>query len=178
MEVYVGTICVFGFNFAPYQWALCYGQLMPISQNTALFSLLGTYYGGNGTSNFALPNLQGRVSNHQGQLAGGSNYVIGEMAGSETTTILTSNMPAHNHSLTLSVNVNNTTQTGNGPASAFPAAAATTRVAAAAATATKFMANPTVTIGASGGTTPISITDPSLVMNYCISLYGIYPTRN
>lgn len=178
MQVYVGTICVFGFNFAPYQWAFCNGQLMAISQNTALFSLLGTYYGGNGTSNFALPNLQGRVSNSQGQLAGGSTYVIGEMAGSETTTILSSNMPAHNHPLTFSINVNNTTQTGASPAATFPAVAATTKVTAASSVAGKFMANPTVTLGTSGGTVPISITDPSLVMNYCISLYGIYPTRN
>ena len=87
-EPFVGEIRMFGFNFAPQGWAMCNGQLLPISQNTALFALIGTFYGGNGTSNFALPNLQGRVAIHQGTPLGGSNHnVIGESGGSENVTL-------------------------------------------------------------------------------------------
>ena len=90
---YIGTIQPFGFNFAPRNWAQCNGQLLSISSNTALFSLLGTQYGGNGTTTFALPNLQGRSMLHQGNLAGGSSYVIGQTGGTESVTLTTANLP-------------------------------------------------------------------------------------
>jgi microcystin-dependent protein len=179
MDTYIGSICIFGFNFAPRNWAFCNGQLLAISSNTALFSLLGTYYGGNGTSNFALPNLQGRVANHQGQLAGGSSYTIGETSGTDTTTILTSNLPAHNHTLSLALNANATAVSTGSPAGAFPGLSTpATKIYAAAATSGINMTAPSVTLANAGGSTPISIANPTLVMNYCVCLYGIFPTRN
>src|SRR5438874_2569411 len=94
---FVAEIRVFGFNFAPTGWAFCDGQLMPISQNTALFSLLGTFYGGDGKSNFALPNLQGSSAIHQGDGAGLAQYFLGETGGVDTVTLLNTEMPVHNH---------------------------------------------------------------------------------
>src|ERR1700679_1160943 len=92
-----------GFNFAPIGWALCNGQLLPISQNTALFSLLGTYYGGDGVTTFALPNLQSRVAIHQGQGTGLSPYVIGQNGGTENVTLVSQQMPQHNHTVGCSI---------------------------------------------------------------------------
>src|ERR1700733_2299443 len=97
MEPFLGEIRMVGWNFAANGWALCNGQLMSISQNTALFSLLGTYYGGDGVSTFALPNLQGRVPLHQGNGLGLSPYTIGQSAGSENIPLLANQMPTHNH---------------------------------------------------------------------------------
>jgi len=177
MEAYLGSICVFGFNFAPYGWALCQGQILPISSNTALFSLLGTYYGGNGTSNFGLPNLQGRATLSQGHLQGGSMYVMGEMAGTETVSILTSNMPAHNHGVTAAVKCN-TAATGTmsgAPQNNYPALGTPNYVLSSG---TGNMAGVSMTLGTSGGSQPVDINDPYLVMNYSIALQGIYPTRN
>jgi len=179
MDVFLGSICIFGFNFNPRGWAFCQGQIMSISQNSALFSLLGTYYGGNGTSTFGLPNLQGRVANHQGQLTGGSQYTLGEFSGVDTVSILASNMPAHNHSLTLTLNANSTATSTPSPSGAYPGlATGTTKAYNSAATSGVFMTNPSVTLGNSGGSTPISISNPTLVMNYCVALEGIYPTRS
>src|SRR5438105_6938994 len=98
-DPFVAEIRMFAGNFAPKGWATCDGQLLPISQNTALFSLLGTFYGGDGKSNFALPNLQGSVAIGQGQGLGLADYVIGESAGSEAITLLGSETPGHNHTL-------------------------------------------------------------------------------
>ena len=98
-DPFVAEIRIFGFNFAPTGWALCNGQLLPISQNTALFSLLGTTYGGNGQSNFALPNLQGSAPMHPGQGPGLSDHFLGEQSGSETVTLLQSEIPVHTHSV-------------------------------------------------------------------------------
>src|SRR5581483_6644516 len=100
MEAFVGTILTFGFNFAPSQWALCNGQTMAISQNAALFSLLGTFYGGNGVSNFQLPNLQSRLPIGMGQGLGLSQYVIGQTAGTENAALTINNMPSHTHAAT------------------------------------------------------------------------------
>src|SRR5687767_4569677 len=98
-DPFVAEIRIFPFNFAPKGWAFCNGQLMPISQNTALFALLGTFYGGDGKSTFALPGLQGAVPVHQGQGSGLSEYFLGQNGGSETVTLLESEIPAHNHFL-------------------------------------------------------------------------------
>ena len=100
-DTYIGEIMLNGYNFAPRGYASCDGQLIPISQNTALFSLLGTTFGGNGQTTFALPDLRGRVPIHQGQGPGLSSYVLGEVSGSESTTILLSNLPSHNHTITV-----------------------------------------------------------------------------
>src|SRR6478736_3565120 len=96
-DQFLAEIRIFGFNFAPTGWALCNGQLLPISQNTALFSLLGTTYGGNGTSNFALPNLQDRMAVGAGQGPGLSNYTLGQTGGTNTATLSVATMPSHNH---------------------------------------------------------------------------------
>src|SRR5687768_18140456 len=99
MDPFVAEIRMFPFNFPPKGWAFCDGQLLPISQNTALFALLGTYYGGNGKSNFALPQLDGSVPLGQGQGPGLEDYFLGQTGGTESVTLLQSEMPAHNHSL-------------------------------------------------------------------------------
>jgi microcystin-dependent protein len=180
MEAYLGTICVFGFNFAPYGWQYCNGQILPISTNAALFSLLGTYYGGNGTSTFGLPNLQGRNAIHMGQLQGGSLYTIGEFAGVDNVTVLISNMPAHMHTITQTPNGFN----GRGSSSAtpqgnYPASSSTAENNFNSVFSTgSAMKAPSITIGTSGGSIPVTISDPSLVMNYCIAMTGIFPTRN
>jgi len=180
METFLGSVCVFGFNFAPYGWQYCNGQILPISQYAALFSLLGTYYGGNGTSTFGLPNLQGRASIHMGQHSGGSLYTIGETGGVDNVTILTSNMPAHSHSLSMSINANNRAQSSSSPVGAYPAMSANTlnNYNPPPASTNVFMKPASITLGTSGGSIPVTISDPTLVMNYCIAMTGIFPTRN
>jgi microcystin-dependent protein len=179
MDTFIGTICVFGFNFAPRNWAFCNGQLVAIQSNTALFSLLGTTYGGNGTTTFALPNLQGRAAVCQGQLLGGSNYIMGEMGGNDNVTVLISNMPAHAHNVGIVVNANARAQSTNSPSGAFPAPSEKNQNNYSTTSTTGvLMKGISTTLGASGGSTPIPISDPSLVMNYCICQYGIFPSRN
>lgn len=182
MDVFVGTIMTFGFNFAPHNWALCNGQQIAVQQNTALFSLLGTYYGGNGTTNFLLPNMQSRLPVGMGQGPGLSAYTIGEASGTETTSISILNMPAHNHP----ISVNNTAATVNVPTTGAAIAdangsdptngdAVTVNIYAPAAPNTVLHPQ---TCGVSGGNQPISILQPTLAVNYSIALYGIYPSRN
>jgi microcystin-dependent protein len=167
-EPFLGQIQSFGFNFAPKGWALCNGQLMSISQNSALFALLGTNYGGNGTTNFALPNLQGRTSIHFGQGQGLSAYVIGEQAGSESVTLLQNQMPSHNHSLNASTGAKlNTAPAGNnlGGATIYTSAALDAVMSPQS-------------IGLTGGNQAHPNIQPYLVINWCISLSGIFPSRN
>lgn len=169
----LGEIRKFGFNFAPRGWAMCNGQLMPISQNTALFSLLGTTYGGDGQSTFALPNLQGRVPIHQGQGTGLSNRVMGEVSGEEAVTLLVGQLPAHNHQAQGSnQGANNPSPAGNvwaaeptGQTALYSNTAPNTPLAAGA-------------IGTTGGSQPHDNMPPFLVVNFCIALAGIFPSRN
>jgi microcystin-dependent protein len=176
MDAFVGEIGIFGFNFAPRGWAFCQGQLLPISQNTALFSLLGTQYGGDGKSNFALPDLQGRLAIGQGVGPGLPNFNIGETGGSETTTLLTSEIPAHTHgggaSLTQAASTA-TASTAN-PDGAVPATSTTNRYAT---TTDAFMAQFTFSLGNAGQGQPVSVMQPYLAINYCIAMQGIYPPR-
>jgi len=168
---FLGMIAWFGFNFAPRGWAQCNGQLMSINQNQALFSLLGTYYGGNGVSTFALPDLRGRLPLHQGQGPGLSNYFIGQSTGTENTTLLIANMPAHNHQVQ-----SNTTGGGKvypGPTHFF-GPSPTDKLYANTADTT--MAPTTIT--ATGGSQAFSILNPSLTLNACIALQGLFPSRN
>lgn len=169
-DQFLGEIRPVGFNFAPTGWALCNGQLLPISQYTALFSLLGTYYGGNGTTNFALPDLRGRVVIDQGNGPGLSPYVIGEMDGVETVTLLTTQMPAHTHA----VNAENDIGDNTSPANNFSAESAN-RNNEYSTTANTTM-NPQA-IGPAGGNLPHDNIQPYLVVNYVIALQGIYPQR-
>ena len=178
-DAFIGEIRAVGFNFAPRGWAMCNGQLLPISQNTALFSLLGTMYGGNGTTNFALPNLQSRVPMHYGTFAG-NQYFQGEQAGEETITLNISEMPAHNHTFFGSA---------GGAFSKTPAAgnayAQTTKLPGPvtpgdpyyASDATTQPINP-ATVGTFGGNLPHTNIQPYLTINWCIAMQGIFPSRN
>ena len=172
-DPFVAEIRIFPFNFAPKGWAFCDGQLLPISQNTALFSLLGTTYGGNGKSNFALPDLQGSVPMHPGQGPGLSLHDLGETGGSETVTLLISEIPGHNHSY-------NARPTGAVPPQPSPVGIAPARsnsrpYSPASVTPTGQM-NFTGT-GIAGGSLPHNNMMPYLTLNFCIALQGVFPPR-
>jgi microcystin-dependent protein len=169
-EPFLGEIRTFGFNFAPQGWAMCNGQILSIAQNTALFALLGTTYGGNGTTNFALPDLQGRVGIHQGQGNGLSTYVIGEVSGTENVTLLTGQMPQHSHGLIANAG---TAGVSRPDGAVLARTGANTYAAAPDGTAMNAGA-----IGSSGGNQPFSIIQPFLCLNFCIALEGIFPSRN
>jgi microcystin-dependent protein len=169
---FIGMLALFGFNFPPRGWAQCNGQLLPIAQNTALFSLLGTMYGGNGTTNFGLPDLRGRVPIHLGQGPGLSNYSQGQAGGSENVTLLTTQIPAHTHTLT------GVTEAGS---TAIPTNAMLANTGALdkeyGVPGTTTAMHPSA-ITSTGGSQPHSNIQPYLVLNYCIALVGIFPSRN
>ena len=171
---FVAEIRMFGFNFAPKGWAFCAGQLLPISQNTALFSLLGTQYGGDGKSTFGLPDFQGNCGLSQGQsTASGTQYFVGEMSGVQTVTLLQSEMPVHTHNIQAEVNrpaVNPTpdpSQNISKASGGSPFSTGTNNTTLAPQT-----------IGIAGGSFPHNNMQPYLVVNFCIALQGIFPARN
>ena len=172
VETFLGEIRMFAGNFAPTGWAFCQGQLLPIAQNQALFSLLGTTYGGDGRTSFALPDLRGRVPVGFGQGPGLSNRVIGEQFGSELVTLNINQMPSHNHT----VNAVTTEGNQNLPTNSLPANTKTLDKeysdANANTTMKATMVNPT------GGSQPFGVSQPSLGVNFIIALQGIYPSRN
>jgi microcystin-dependent protein len=177
-EPFIGEIRMVGFNYAPQNWALCNGQLLPISQYAALFSLLGTYYGGNGTTSFALPDLRGRVPLSMGQGAGLSNYEIGQNGGTEAVTLVQPQMPAHSHS----VAVNNSLGSTANPTNAFPAEFYTgdprnPSLINGYATSSNANLAPTA-VSTVGGSQPHENRQPYLAVNFIIALYGIFPPRN
>ena len=167
-DQFVAEVRMFGFNFPPTGWAFCDGQILPISQNTALFSLLGTTYGGNGQSTFALPDLQGDVPVHPGQGQGLSQYDLGQSGGSSSVTLLTSEIPLHSHSFTATeeiVNENNVTNNFFGAGeSRYAPPAAVTQMAPQA-------------LPPAGASLPHNNMMPYLVVNFCIALQGIFPPR-
>jgi microcystin-dependent protein len=173
-DQYVAEIRIFPFNFAPTGWAQCNGQLLPISQNTALFSLLGTTYGGDGKSTFALPDLRGDAVMHPGQGPGLSQHTLGETGGSETVTLLESEIPAHSH--TELANAAAADLQGPGPA----------RVLARASGGSAYQTNALVNIVAmsdqslspAGGDQPHNNMQPYLTFHFCIALQGIFPPRS
>ena len=169
---FLAMIMLWAGNFAPRGWLLCNGQILSIAQNTALFSLMGTTYGGNGTTTFALPDLRGRVPIHWGQGPGLNNYVWGEMAGSETTTLLVSNLPAHTHQLRATSDAGST----SAPSNAYPAN--TGALDKEYGPAGSLVAMNPGTIGPTGGGQPVDNLPPYLVMTYCIATQGIFPSRN
>jgi len=173
---FLAEIRVFPFSFPPRGWALCDGQLMSISQNTALFSLLGTTYGGDGRSNFALPNLQAQVAIHWGQGPGLSLYDLGQTGGEDTVTLLSSEIPAHNHNA-MGVAAKGTTAVPTSGLWAEPSAARATLSAYSNNTSNPQGLN-VQAIGSSGANTPHENRPPLLVMNFCIALQGIFPARN
>lgn len=181
-DQFVAEIRVFGFNFAPTGWAQCNGQILPISQNTALFSLLGTTYGGNGTSTFALPNLMGDIPLHVGRNQPGpglSVYDLGQTSGTQTVTLLQTEMPQHTHPpVVSSSNGTVTTSSGNQMAKAFKGnlQSSSSGLFYSAAPPNTMMAPQA--IGPQGGGQPHNNLMPTLVLNYCIALQGAFPARN
>jgi microcystin-dependent protein len=179
-QPFVGEIRMFGGNFAPVGWAFCDGALMPISENDVLFTLIGTTYGGDGQSTFALPDFRGRVPLHQGQAAGGSNHVIGENAGSETVTLGTNQIPSHTHAVNASgavpppavsaVNVTGVDTTWV-PASPVPKP----KLYGAAGGLVPMAPN---SVQVAGGSQPHDNMAPYLAVNFIISLFGIFPSQN
>jgi len=173
---YIAEIKMFGGNFAPRNYALCNGQIMAISQNTALFSLLGTTYGGNGTTTFALPNMQGRAPVHQGNGAGIDPVVLGEMAGEPSVTLTTGNLPAHTHPLSGATIANS--NPGETPASntLFTNSAPNQLYATALGTGGLNLAPQTITTA--GGSQPHNNLQPYLAVTFIIALQGVFPARN
>jgi len=172
---YVGEIRAVGFNFAPKGWAFCNGQLLPISQNTALFSLLGTYYGGDGKSNFALPNLQGRAPMNQGNGAGLTPRSIGETGGYTNVTLLTQEIPSHTH---VGQNAEASTAGTPGPTTIFGGGGRGKEPAYAPASATNTVQMANTAVGATGSSLPHNNMPPYMTVNFIISLQGIYPPRS
>lgn len=172
-DPFVAEIRIVPFNFAPRGWAFCDGQLLPLSQNTALFSLLGTTYGGNGKTNFALPNMQGNAAMFWGQGPGLSLYDIGETGGSTTVTLLTSEIPAHNHNEivrpTALASGQSATPQGNfgGRSNSRPynTSAPNTTMG-------------TTAVGMQGGSQPHNNMMPYLTLNFIIALQGVFPPRS
>jgi microcystin-dependent protein len=169
-EPFLGEIRTFGFNFAPQGWAFCNGQTLPIAQNTALFSLLGTFYGGNGQTTFNLPDLRSRVAIHQFAGPGLSSYSLGQTGGTESVTLTSGEMPAHTHQAF----ANGAPGTSTRPDGAVPART-TADIYAGASDGTAMNAG---MIGNAGANLPHGNIQPFLVLNFCIALQGIFPSRN
>jgi microcystin-dependent protein len=175
---FTGEIQLFGFNFAPYQWSQCNGALLPIQQNTALFSLLGTYYGGDGRSSFGLPNLFDSAACNQGQGTGLSQRTIGETFGEPSVTLLSPQLPMHTHTFNL-WNQSDTTKRSAKPTtnSALLVPLQTDPYPAAGTSSnTTFSPNMAAVAGPPGGAQPHENRQPALAINYCIALYGIFPS--
>ncbi len=184
MEVYLGTIQAFAFNFVPYGWAACNGQLLPVNSNAALFSLLGTQFGGNGIQDFGLPNLAGRVPLAAGAGAGLPTYVVGEAGGSATTTLTTGNLPAHTHPVAQPVSASPAATTS--PVNTVPAIIKTTVTSGSreeVVTVDSYGPSPSggtaaaFNTGPAGANQPLSTQNPFLAVNFCIAITGIFPTR-
>lgn len=165
-DPFIGEIRMFGFDFAPRNWAVCNGALLAISQNTALFSILGTTYGGNGAQTFGLPNLQGRAPMHFGTGPGLTPRNLGETGGSETVTLSATQLPQHNHI----VNATNAAPNQGSPSG--------NNWATGNYSATGNAAMSGQAIAASGGSQPHENRHPYTVVNFCICLFGIFPSRN
>ncbi len=172
MDPFVAEIRIFPFNFAPKGWAFCDGQILPLSQNTALFSLLGTTYGGDGKSNFALPDMQGNAPMHPGQGPGLSLHDLGETGGSETVTLLESEIPSHSHNLMASA-IASTKSTPDANSLTRIASGATPYKAAGSAQVT--MADNA--LAPAGGDQPHNNMQPYLTLSFCIALQGVFPPR-
>jgi microcystin-dependent protein len=170
MDPFVAEIRIFPFNFAPKGWAFCDGQILPLSQNTALFSLLGTTYGGDGKSNFALPNMQGNAPMHPGQGPGLSLHDLGETGGSETVSLLESEIPSHSHTMMVSTQL----ALENSPVGQEAAQGDGINLYVAPGALVAMSDN---ALAPAGGDQPHNNMQPYLTLNFCIALQGVYPPR-
>jgi microcystin-dependent protein len=167
-EPFIAEIVMFGGNFAPRGWAFCNGQILSIAQNTALFSLLGTTYGGNGQTTFGLPDLRSRVPMHAGQGPGLSSRTLGEVGGAESVTLIQNQMPQHGHPVAA---------TSGDPTTSKPGGAVPSAGGAYAATSDGTVMNAAM-VGATGGNQPHNNVPPYAVVNFIIAIQGIFPSRN
>jgi len=175
-EPLLGEIKMFAGTFAPRGWALCDGQILPIAQNQALFSILGTTYGGDGRTTFGLPDLRGRVPIHPGTGPGLSTYRLGQKGGHETVTLTIAQIPSHNHVATVKISADSTVATTDKPENMFPArnAGATPQYGD---TSNTTLGSSTVSVNNSGGNQSHSIIQPYTTVNYIIATVGIFPSR-
>lgn len=179
MEVYIGTICAFGFNFAPVDWALCTGGVIPVAQNGALFALISTYYGGNGVSDFGLPDMRGRAAICMDSV----NYYLGDIGGTESLTIAPANLPPHNHTATITMHANSSSVSTDSPAGNYLGNVSRDGDGSNAlydSSPTGFMASLPFSLAPAGVNTEgvdIDSRRPYLAMNYAIALYGWFPVR-
>lgn len=180
MEGVMAVVTMVGYDFAPKNWAFCNGQTLAIAQNQALFSLLGTTYGGNGINTFCLPNMQSRVGVGVGQGPGLSNYTLGEMTGAENVVLSQANLPSHMHNGNVTVtpraadSAEDLSATGNFPGQIANGYAPT-------ATSGTTMQGPnvvSVALGGAGSSQPVPMLTPYLTVNFVICMYGLFPSRN
>ncbi len=178
-EPFIGEIKMFGGNFAPRGWALCDGQLLPIAQNTALFSILGTTYGGDGRTTFALPDFRGRAAIHQGHGPGLSQYILGQKGGVEQVTLNVTEMPSHNHAATGTIQAKNGQPDESNPGGQVPATLTNgTEGYAETSTTPMKTGGVDVTVNNSGGNQPHTNIQPFQCVNFIIALVGIFPSRS
>jgi microcystin-dependent protein len=169
-EPFLAEVRMIGFNFAPRGWAFCSGQILPINQNQSLYSLLGTTYGGDGRTTFALPDLRGRTPIHPGSSNGGTHHPLGQRGGQETHTLTQNEMPAHNH--TVQATGNNATRTS--PAGSYLASNISNPYGEAGA----LTAMNAITVNHVGGSQAHNNMQPYTTLNFCIALQGLFPSRN
>jgi microcystin-dependent protein len=181
-EPYLGNITIFAGTFAPLGWRYCQGQLLSIAEYTALYSLIGTIYGGDGQETFALPDFRGRVAVHQGQGPGiVNNYTVGDQGGTEAIILNTANLPVHSHtfvSLVGGMPASADAGTLGTPVGNLPAATTGINSYNSAGTSAMKPTTNTLSTGVAGGTQPFNNASPVLAMNYIIAVEGIYPSRN
>jgi microcystin-dependent protein len=178
MTPFIGQIVMFGGNFAPRGWALCDGQLLSISSNEALFSLLGTIYGGDGRTTFGLPDLRGRVAMHAGSGPGLTPRQLGRKSGAEQNFLTVGQMPSHNHAATGTVNLGTASNAASGSGAFLPISTGANFYSTAAGAAQMNAGAVSVTVGNNGGSQGINNIQPFQCVNYIIALQGTYPSRN
>lgn len=181
VEPYLANVTIFAGNFAPRGWAFCNGQLLAISQNDALFALIGTTYGGDGITTFALPDMRSRIAIHTGQGSGMSNHLLGEKAGAETLTMLATQMPQHTHpfvNLTGAPAVSASAGSASNPTNNFPAQLSGINTYNTSGTGKMAPSNNTTSTPIAGSSQSLTLGPPTLCMNYIIALEGIFPSRN
>jgi microcystin-dependent protein len=179
-QPFIGQVKMVGFNFAPVNWAFCDGQLLSIAENDTLFALIGTTYGGDGQTTFALPNLRSRMPIHQGQGPGSSNHALGQAAGTENVTLVSPQMPQHTHTLTQTVTKRCQNGPGNSksPVGNFFASGTSSENFSTTGPAAMSELSFTTTVGMAGGNQPHDNMSPYTCVNFIISLYGVFPSRN